>query len=66
MTVKQLIEKLQQFNPEAMVVVAGYEGGYNEISDAGDIRLNLNVNKEWYYGKHECDDNGECHAICIG
>ena len=53
MTVKQLIEKLQQFDPEAMVVVAGYEGGYNEISDAGDILLNLNVNKEWYYGKHE-------------
>lgn len=66
MTVKQLIEKLQQFDPEAMAVVAGYEGGYNEISDAGDIVLNLNVNKEWYYGKHECDDNGECHAICIG
>ena len=66
MTVKQLIEKLQQFDPEAMVVVAGYEGGYNEISDAGDICLNLNVNKQWYYGEHEWDKNGECRAICIG
>lgn len=66
MTVKQLIEKLQGFDPEAMAVVAGYEGGYNEISDAGDIVLKLNVNKEWYYGKHKCDDHGECRAIHIG
>lgn len=66
MTVKQLIEKLKQFDPEAMAVVAGYEGGYNEILDARDIVLNLDVNKEWYYGKHECDDSGEYHAIHIG
>ena len=66
MNVKQLIEQLQQFDPETMAVVAGYEGGYNEISEADTIRLNLNVNNEWYYGKHECDNNGECHAICIG
>jgi hypothetical protein len=66
MNVKQLIEQLQQFDPEAMAVVAGYEGGYDEISDAGAIRLNLNVNNEWYYGKHEIDNDGECHAIYIG
>jgi len=66
MKIKQLIEQLQQFDPEAMAVVAGYEGGYNEISEAGTIRLNLNVNEEWYYGKHEIDNEGECHAICIG
>jgi len=66
MNVKQLIKQLQQFDPETMAVVAGYEGGYNEISDVGAIRLNLNVNNEWYYGKHECDNDGECLAIRIG
>ena len=66
MKIKQLIEQLQQFDPEAMAVVSGYEGGYNEISDAGAIRLKLNANDEWYYGKHEQDNDGECHGICIG
>ena len=66
MNVKQLIKQLQKFDPETMAVVAGYEGGYNEISKAGAIRLNLNVNKEWFYGKHKQDNNGECHAIHIG
>ena len=66
MTVKQLIETLQQLDPEQMVVTSGYEGGYDEILAAGPIRLKLNANDEWYYGKHEQDDNGECHAVCIG
>jgi hypothetical protein len=66
MKIKQLIKQLQQFDPETMAVVAGYEGGYNEISNVGNIRLNLNVNKEWYYGKHKQDNNGECRAIHIG
>jgi hypothetical protein len=66
MKVKELIEELQKCDPEKMVVVAGYEGGHDEISGAGEIRLKLNVNTEWYYGKHEEDDEGECHAISIG
>jgi hypothetical protein len=66
MNIKQLIKQLQQFDPETMAVVAGYEGGYNEISEVGAIRLNLNVDNGWYYDKHECDNDGECHAICIG
>ncbi len=48
-----------------MVVVAGYEGGYDEITAAIDIKLKLDVHTEWYYGKHEEDENGECHAISI-
>ena len=65
MKVKELIETLQQLDPEKMVVIAGYEGGHNEISSVEAIRLNLNVNQGEVYGKHEQAKDGECHAICI-
>jgi hypothetical protein len=65
MKVKELIKELQKHDPEKMVVVAGYEGGYDEISGAGEIRLKLNAHTEWYYGNHAGDDKGECHGIII-
>jgi hypothetical protein len=66
--VKELIEKLQKYDPETMVVVNGYEGGYDEIEEVEEIKLQLNVNEAWYYGKHESAiDNEEfdCKAILI-
>ena len=65
MKVKELIEELQKCDPEKMVVVAGYEGGHDETGSVEEIRLKLNVNTERYYGDHEQDENGECHAIFI-
>ena len=59
MKVKELIEKLSQLDPELMVVVAGYEGGVNEVSDYGLCDIELNVNDEWYYGKHEMLAEGD-------
>jgi hypothetical protein len=60
MKVKELIEQLQQCDPEAMVVSRGYEGGKREVVAAYPIKVALNVNTEWYYGKHEeinnCND----------
>ena len=53
MTIKELIELLVQYPQEARVVVAGYEGGYNDIANINPIPLQLNVHKEWYYGQHE-------------
>jgi len=53
MTVKELIEVLQSHDPSAMVVVAGYEGGYNEVGHADDVVVALNVNDNWYFGDHE-------------
>jgi hypothetical protein len=69
MNVKQLIEKLQTFDPELIVVINGYEGGVEEINHAEKTRINLNANTEWYYGDHAivpihampCD----CEAILI-
>jgi len=53
MKVKELIEKLSQLDPELMVVRSGYEGGVDEVTDYGLCDIELNVNDEWYYGKHE-------------
>lgn len=53
MKVKQLIDLLQTHDPEATVVVAGHEGGYNTANriEAFDIVENF-YNYRWM-GKHE-------------
>jgi len=65
MKIKELIAELQKLDPELMVVVPGYEGGYSEANGLHPIRLDLNVNTEWYYGKHEQNDNGTTDAYLI-
>jgi len=58
MTVKELIEQLQQLDPELRVFVQGYEGGYNDagpISDTVEIALDYHKGT-WYYGSHEVKD----------
>ena len=59
MKVKELIETLSQMDSELMVVVAGYEGGVDEMDKYELCDVELNVNTEWYYGKHEILENGE-------
>ena len=59
MKVKELIELLSQMNPELMVVVAGYEGGVDEIDKFEMCDIELNVNTEEYYGKHEILAEGD-------
>ncbi len=56
MKVKELIEVLSKHDPEAMAVVRGYEGGVNEVNHASACQVKLNVNSDWYYGKHEVFD----------
>lgn len=55
-TVKELIEKLQEFPPETRVIVCGYEGGVDDITGVELTFIDLNVNTAWYYGKHEIAD----------
>lgn len=61
MNVKQLIEKLQDLPQDSIVVVRGYEGGVDEITEISVSKVALNINSEWYYGKHEliCGDYDE-------
>jgi len=69
MKVKDLIKELQSYDPELMVVIDGYEGGVDEATKAIDVSLKLDVNTEWYYGKHEvveCETMPiDCNAIYI-
>ncbi len=59
MKVKELIETLSQLDPELMVVIRGYEGGVDEVDKYELCDVELNVNTEWYYGKHETLKKGE-------
>jgi hypothetical protein len=56
MKVKELIEQLQQLDPEAYVFVKEYEGGFNyaELKELGaDIILDVHPKDDWWYGRHE-------------
>lgn len=53
MTIQQLTALLSQYPPDTRVVVAGYEGGFNDITIQKIIHLKLDANKEWWYGQHE-------------
>lgn len=59
LTVGQLIEALQKFPPDWMVVQDGYEGGLREVYGPRPVQIVLNVNAEWYYGPHEPADSYE-------
>jgi len=50
---------LSQLASELLVVVAGYEGGVNEVDKSELCDIELNVNDEWYYGKHEMLAEGD-------
>ncbi len=56
MTVQQLIEMLSQIeDQQTTVMVKGYEGGVDDISNNTPeiLKVRLNVNTQWYYGRHE-------------
>jgi len=60
MTVKQLIEELSKIEDQDLrVMTYGYEGGYDDLeTKANNIQfMALDVNTEWYYGRHEPVDN---------
>ena len=66
MTVRELIESLSKVeDKEIRVMTKGYEGGVDDIVIGNGIDNNtpaiihvaLDVNTEWYYGKHERVDD---------
>jgi hypothetical protein len=53
-TVKELINRLQQINNQEMkVVVDGYEGGFDDIKEPKFIIVYKRIDNEWYDGKYE-------------
>ncbi len=52
----ELIRLLQDLDPEVLVVINGYEGGYNDVKGVTTPRTFIEeVNQAWYYGPHELD-----------
>ena len=53
MIVKELIEQLQQLDPELHVFVDGYEGGYDNVTISEVKDIALNVYNDWWMGEHD-------------
>lgn len=65
MTVGEMIAQLQKFAPDARVVVAGYEGGFADVTKLASQPLRLNMNDSWFYGPHEECDEKEADEIAV-
>lgn len=52
MTVAELIAKLQEMPQDARVVVDGYEGGYEDLSDVSTVDIVLNRYEGFPLGRH--------------
>jgi hypothetical protein len=59
MKVKELIQQLSQLDPEAVVVVDGYEDGLIEPLPPSEVEVVMNVHPEEYYGPHDLASSGE-------
>jgi hypothetical protein len=61
MTVKELIEKLSLEDPNRLVVVDGYEEGYDTIASVDHVYIKLSVNKKdkWYVGEFKSSSPSE-------
>lgn len=63
MNVHELIEALSQFDPETRVVVAGYESGFNDITQIQPCEIRLNVHQDWFYGSHAKADDRQIQQL---
>lgn len=53
MKIKELLEKLNQFDGEMEVVVSGYESGYESLDDVKEIRVLWGDKQDrCIYGEH--------------
>lgn len=58
MTVKELINRLQQIqNQEMNVLVNGYEGGFDDIKEPKFIIAYRRIDNKWWDGKYEQTEN---------
>lgn len=53
MKVKELLEILQEKDPEALVLVDGYEGDYTTPKTAKTIEVFEVQGAAWYYGEYK-------------
>ena len=65
MKVKDLLDLLLQMPTEADVVVKGYEDGVDDVVDVKLVKIKKDVHAEWYYGRHEIDEDGDVQVVFI-
>jgi hypothetical protein len=53
MTVKELIEALQNYPPDTRVIVMGYESGYDDITLVKQIAILPEEKPAWYIGRFD-------------
>ena len=61
MNASELIRLLQEFSPDTIIVVRGYEDGYNDILKLRQVKIKYNPDAAWYYGIYS--DSEEADAI---
>ena len=47
------------------VVVKGYEGGVDDVVNVKLVKIKKDVHPEWYYGRHEMDEDGKIQAVFL-
>ena len=65
MKVIDLLTLLSQMPAEAVVVVKGYEGGVDDVVNVRLVKIKKDVHAEWYYGRHEVDEDGDVQVVFI-
>ena len=50
---------------EADVVVKGYEGGVDDVVNVKLVKIKKDAHAEWYYGRHEIDEDSDVQAVFI-
>ena len=65
MKVIDLLTLLSQMPSEADVVVKGYEGGVDDVVNIKLVKIKKDVHDEWYYGRHEIDEDGNVQVVFI-
>jgi len=53
MKLKEVIVALQRHDPDAPVIVRGYESGFNRVLDARAVNIVSNDTQEWYDGEFD-------------
>lgn len=65
MKAKDLIALLSQMPADLDVVIKGYEGGVDDVVNVKLVKIKKDVNSEWYYGRHEIDEEGDIQVVYI-
>lgn len=60
MTVKQLIEELQKHNPDKLVLVSGYEEGYDILESVREIKVKHEPTDKFWKGEYTDFPLDEC------